>query len=111
MRPGDTDGLEPVYRRVEVIVGRTNYGLRAFNGVGLLSAPYVLPGNGGILVLIANYTDYPAEDITLHVLGHWKKATLDTPGGVSRPLTMYPVKEATAVEIPNLPRMGAVHVE
>ena len=111
MRPGDTDGLEPVYRRVEVIVGRTNYGLRVFNGAGLLSAPYVLAGNRGVLVLIANYTDYPAEDITLHVLGHWKKATLDSPDGASQPLTMYPVKEATAIEIPKLTRIGAVHVE
>jgi hypothetical protein len=111
MRPGDADELESLYRRVEVTVGRTNYGLRVFNGVGLLSAPYVLPANGGILVLVANYTDYPAEDITLHVLGHWKKAVLATPGGASEPLTMYPVKENTAIEIPKLPRMGAVRVE
>jgi hypothetical protein len=111
MRPGDADQLEALYRRVEVTVGRTNFGMRVFNGVGSLSAPYVLPGNAGILVLIANYTDYPAEDITLHILGHWKKATLQTPDGPSLTLTMYPVKEATAIEIPKLFRMGAVRVE
>ncbi len=111
MRPGDADELESLYRRVEVTVGRTNYGMRVFNGVGLLSAPYVLPANAGILVLLANYTDYPAEDITLHILGRWNKATLETPGGASRQLNMYPVKENTAIEIPKLFRMGAVRIE
>jgi hypothetical protein len=111
MRPGDADQLESLYRRVEVTVGPTNYGMRVFNGVGLLSAPFVLPQNAGILVLLANYTDYPAEDITLHLRGRWKKATLDMPGGASVTLTMYPVKENTAIEIPKLARMGAVRVE
>jgi hypothetical protein len=111
MRPGDADQLESLYRRVEVTVGRTNYGMRVFNGVGLLSAPFMLPNHGGILVLLANYTDYPAEDITLHILGRYKKATLEIPGGASQPLTMYPVKENTAIEIPKLFRMGAVRVE
>jgi len=96
---------------VEVTVGRNNYGMRVFNGVGLLSTPYQLPDNGGLLVLLANYTDYPAEDITLHMLGRWKKATLTTPGGASETLMMYPVKENTAIEIPKLPRMGAIRIE
>jgi hypothetical protein len=111
MRPGDADQLEALYRRVEITVGRTNYGMRAFNGVGLLSAPFVLPANAGILVLLANYTDYPAEDITLHLRGRWKKATLEMPGRTVETLTMYPVKENTAIEIPKLARMGAVRVE
>jgi hypothetical protein len=111
MRPGDADGLEALYRRVEVNVGRTNFGLRFFNGVGLLSAPYELPANASVLVLIANYTDYPTEDMTIHVLGKWKKATMDAPGQPTVTLSMYPVGEATAIEIPKLERFGAVHVE
>jgi hypothetical protein len=111
IRPQDVDSLEPIYRRVEVAVGRTNYGLRVFNGAGLLSAPYALPDGKGIEVLIANYTDTRAEGITLHVLGQWKKATLDAPGQPPRTLTTYPVKTATAVEIDSLDAFAAVRVE
>lgn len=111
MRPDDVDDLEPIYRRVEVMVGRTNYGLRVFNGAGLMSAPYALPDGNGVLVLLANYTDSAAEGITLHVLGQWKKATLYAPGQPNRSLVMYPVKTATAVEIDSLDVFGAVRVE
>ncbi|HEX4750681.1 MAG TPA: hypothetical protein VH302_14145 [Bryobacteraceae bacterium] len=111
IRAEDVDDLEPIYRRVEVDVGRTNYGLRVFNGAGLLSAPYALPDNKGALVLMTNYTDAPAENITLHVLGHWTKATLDQSGQQSRSLVTYPVKTATAVEIDSLDIFGAIRVE
>jgi len=111
MRREDVDDLEVIYRRVQVIVGRTNFGLRVFNGAGVLSAPYVLPHEGGVLVLLANYTDYPVERITLHVRGSWKKATLQCPGAEPRSLATYPVQNATAVEIDSLPAFGAVVVQ
>jgi hypothetical protein len=111
IRPEDAYELEALYRRVKVNVGRTNFGLRVFNGTGLLSTPCLLPRNSGILILIANYTDYAVENVTLHVLGRWEKATRYTPNGASQLLEMYPVKEATAIEISKLPRMGAVRVE
>jgi hypothetical protein len=110
MRPGDADQLEVLYRRVQVTVGSTNYGLRVFNGVGLLSTAATLPEHDGVVVFLANYTDYPAEDITLHVLGNWKKATLETPDAGSQELTIYAVKESTAVEVPKLVRFGVVRV-
>lgn len=111
MRREDVDDLEVIYRRVQVIVGRTNFGIRVFNGAAVLSAPYVLANGGGVLVLLANYTDYPVERITLHVRGSWKKATLECPGAEPRSLAIYPVQNATAVEIDSLPVFGAVRVE
>jgi len=97
LRKQDVDDLEHVYRRVQVITGRTNYGLRVFNGAGILSAPYQLP-DGKVLVLLATYTDYPAEDITLHVRGPWKKSVLRTASGPDTPLVSYPVMGAVFVE-------------
>jgi hypothetical protein len=110
VRAEDVGSLEPVYRRVEVIVGRTNFGLRVFNGAGILSAPYSLPG-GAVGILLVNYTSYPAENITLHVLGTWKKATLEAPGQPPKTLNIYSVKTATAVEIDSLDLAGFVRVE
>lgn len=109
--PDDVGKLEPVYRRVEVIVGRTNFGLRVFNGAAILSAPYSLPGGKSVGVLLVNYTDYPAENITLHVLGTWKKATLEAPGQPPKSLSIYPVDTATAVEIDSLNVVGFVRIE
>jgi hypothetical protein len=94
-----------------VTVGRANLGLRVFGGSGMLSAPYLLPGGKGVLVLLANYTDYPVERITLHVRGTWKSAMLTCPGCPAARLEMYPVQGATAVEIPAIAVFGAVRVE
>jgi hypothetical protein len=109
--PDDVGKLEPVYRRVEVIVGRTNFGLRVFNGAAILSAPYLLPGGKSVGILLVNYTDYPAENITLHVQGTWKKAILEAPGQPPRALPIYSVNTATAVEIDSLNVAGFVRVE
>ena len=109
--PDDVGKLEPVYRRVEAIVGRTNFGLRVFNGSAILSSPYTLPGGKSVGVLLVNYTDYPAENITLHVQGVWKKATLETPGQPPHPLNIYSVNTATAVEIDSLNVVGFIRVE
>jgi len=109
--PGDVGRLEPVYRRVEVTVGRTNFGLRVFNGAAILSAPYSLPGPNRVGVLLVNYTDYVAENITLHVQGAWKKATLESPGQPPKALSVYSVKTATAVEIDALDAIAFIRVE
>jgi hypothetical protein len=111
VRPKDVDELEPLYRRVEVIVDRTNYGLRVFNGAGLLSAPYELPNGKGVVVQIVNFTDFVADTITLHVRGTWKKAILEMPGQPPRVLSTYSVKTATAVEIESLDIFGVVKIE
>jgi hypothetical protein len=105
----DVGKLEPVYRRVEVIVGRTNFGLRVFNGAAILSSPFTI--GKGVGVLLVNYTDFAAENITLHVQGTWKKATLEVPGQAAKTLNIYPVKTATAVEIDSLELSGFVRVE
>lgn len=111
IRIEDVEELEPIYREVQAEVGRTNFGLRVFNGAGVLSAPYALPENKGVVVLLVNYTDFKTEDITLHVQGVWKKATLEIPGSPPQPLNIYSVKTATAVEIPALDIFGVVRVE
>jgi len=109
--PDDVGKLEPVYRRVEVTVGRTNFGLRVFNGAAILSAPYSLSSGKSVGVLLVNYTDYVAENITLHVQGTWKKATLESPGQPPKPLSIYSVKTATAIEIDALDTIAFIRVE
>jgi hypothetical protein len=109
--PDDVGKLEAVYRRVQVTVDRTNFGLRVFNGAAILSEPYLLPGGKSVGVLLVNYTDYPAENITLHVLGKWKKATLESPGQPPKVLNIYAVGNATAVDIDSLNVAGFVRVE
>jgi hypothetical protein len=109
--PDDVGKLEPVYRRVEVTVGRTNFGLRVFNGAAILSAPYSLPGGKSVGVLLVNYTDFAAENITLHVQGTWKKATLEAPGQPPKALSIYSVKTATAVEIDALDAIAFIRIE
>ena len=78
--------------------------------VGGLEEP---PANLPPVLLPANAApqDVDSARMTLHVLGRWKKATLRVPGGTHKTLEMYAVGDATAVEIPALPVMGAVFLE
>jgi hypothetical protein len=85
--------------------------MRVFNGAGSLSSPFALANGQGVLILLVNYTDLPVQDITLHVLGSWKKATLTSPGRKSRPLVTYAVKTATAVEVDSLDVLAAIKIE
>ncbi len=111
LTPAELGDIAPVHRRVQVTVGRTNFGLRVFNRHAVLSAPHTLPDRQGVLVLPANFTDDPAENGTLPVRGRWSKATLACPGCAPRALQLYPVLEATAAQIDSLPAFAAVRVE
>ena len=64
-----------------------------------------------LLVHLLNYTDYPAEDIALQVLGAWHRARLYTPESPVRELSVYPVKDGTGIDISRIGVVGTVIVE
>ena len=58
-----------------------------------------------------NYSDYPVQDITVHVLGKFKKATLLRPDAGPRKLDVYEVDEGTGIDIPALGALGTLILE
>lgn len=107
----DLEKLDSIWREVNSVTGRRNFGARLFNVSSMLSN-LVAPAGGKQLVLhLVNYSNYPVEDITAHLLGKYSKATLYAPGAPPTALTMYPVEEGTGLEIPRLGVTGTVVIE
>jgi hypothetical protein len=46
-----------------------------------------------------NYTNYPVENVTVHVLGKWSKARVLAPGKPTRDLEVYPTDDGTGIDI------------
>ncbi len=69
------------------------------------------PDAKSILVHLLNYTDYPAEDIALQVLGAWHRARLYTPDAPVRELPVYPMKDGTGIDVSRIAVVGTVVVE
>ena len=95
----DLDRLQGLWEMVYNATLRKNFGVRAFNTVGVLTGITTPDRGRSVVVHLLNFTDYEGEAITVHALGNWKSATLHRPEGPPIPLSLHPVKEGTAVEI------------
>ncbi len=111
IRQADLPKLEHLWKRVSESTGRRNFGIRLFNGASLLSHPMAAPDGKRLAIPIVNYTGYPAEAVTVHLLGEWRKARLLAPGREPRELTLYPAREGSGLEIASLEVMAVVEVE
>lgn len=107
----DLDRLQGLWEMVYNATLRKNFGVRAFNTVGVLTGIATPDGGRSVLVHLLNFTDYEGEAITVHVLGNWKRAKLYLPDSMPRELKVYPVKEGTAVEIERFATAAAIHFE
>jgi len=104
----DVERLNDIWREVNSLVGRRNLGARLFNVSGMVSNLLVSPDGKQILLHLANYTDYPAENITVHVAASCSGARLLTPEEPPRPLAPYPIEEGVAVEIERIATSSAL---
>lgn len=68
----------------------------------MLSSGLASPDGKNALVHLLNYTDYPVDSVTVHVLGQWRRARLYSPDSPARELPVYPVKDGVAVDIPRV---------
>jgi phytoene dehydrogenase-like protein len=107
----DLEKLDSIWREVNSVTGRRNFGARLFNVSSMLSN-LLAPSGGKQLVLhLVNYSNYPVEDITVHVQGKYSKATLYAPGAPPAALAVYPVEEGAGLEISRLGVTGTVVIE
>jgi hypothetical protein len=107
----EMDRIQPVWEATYNATVRKNFGARTFNTSSIIFDVRARPDSKSILVHLLNYTDYPAEDIALQVLGDWHRARLYTPEGPVRELPVYPVKDGTGIDISRIGVVGTVVVE
>ncbi len=107
----DLDRLQGLWEMVYNATLRKNFGVRAFNTAGIMTGVSTPDGGRSVIVHLLNFTDYPGESISVHALGAWKRARLHRPDGPDRELTIYPVKEGTAVDVEGFGTAVAIHFE
>jgi hypothetical protein len=57
------------------------------------------PDGKRAMLHLVNYSGYPVENVTVHLLGKYKLARLLTPGAPAKTLGVYGNEEGTGVDI------------
>jgi len=103
--------LDEIWKEVNGMTGRNNLGARLFNVSSMLSNLLEAPSGEQLVLHLVNYTDFPVDAITAHVLGTYHHARLLAPDGTSKDLPVYPVEESTGIDIDKVDVVAAIIVE
>lgn len=90
--------LDQIWREVNSIIGRRNYGVRVFGAPGMLSTLKEPKEGAQLALVLVNYTDYPVENITLHFPFRVQRARLLAPRGASAP-EVYETEEGSGADL------------
>lgn len=104
----DLAKLDEIWKEVNSLTGRKNLGARLFNVSSMLSNLLEMPGGSPVVLQLVNYSDYPVDSVTVHLLGKFKQATLLTPEAGPKPLQLYEVEEGTGVDIDKITAVASV---
>ena len=81
------------------MTGRRNLGARLFNVSSMLSNLIESADGKQTALHLVNYSGFPVENVTVHVLGKFKTATLLAPGAQARKIEVYEIEEGTGIDI------------
>jgi hypothetical protein len=107
----DTAALETVFKDANSLVGRRNLGVRLFNVSSMLSSLTVSRDGARQVLHLVNYSGFPVEDITIHLLGKHGRARLLQPEAPAKELTLYPTEEGVGIEISRISTVAAIEIE
>lgn len=109
----DVKKLDEIWKEMNTMTGRRNLGVRLFNVSSMLSYFQVSPDGKRAALQLVNYSGYPVEAVTAHVLGRYRRAWLETPEGGRKALPTYEVEEGegTGVDIDLVPVCAVVMLE
>ncbi len=103
--------LDDIWHDVQSMIGRKNLGARLFNVSSMLSNLAASADGKLVVVQLVNYSEFPVENVTVHVLGNYTKARLYTPDGKTRELEAYKSEEGTGVDIDKVSVCAALLLE
>ncbi len=91
--------LDEIWKELNTMTGRRNLGVRLFNVSSMLSNLLQSPNGKGAALHLVNYSGYPVENVTVHLLGKYKSAHLLAPGVAPKKIETYENEEGTGVDI------------
>lgn len=95
----EVEKLDQIWKEVNAMTGRRNLGVRLFNVSSMLSN-LVGPTDGKrVVIYLTNYSDYPVDTISVHLLGKFAKATVYWPERKPKTLTTYDNDDGTGVDL------------
>jgi hypothetical protein len=103
--------LNDIWRDMNSIVGRRNLGVRLFNVSTMLSNAVASRDGKTVVVELVNYSDYPVNDVTVHFLGNYQRATLLPPEGAEKALSVYPTEDGGGVDIASVGVCAGIRLE
>ncbi len=95
----DVKILDDIWKELNTMTGRRNLGARLFNVSSMLSNLLQSPDGKETLLQLVNYSGFPVENVTVHMLGKFTKARLLMPDGTDKTLAVYDNEEGTGVDI------------
>lgn len=99
--------LDEIWKELNAVTGRQNLGARLFNVSSMLSNLTTSDDGKQKVLHLVNYSGYPVENVTVHMLGKYKRATLLLPGAKPAEMPIYEIEEGTGIDVD---RMGAAGV-
>ena len=95
----ETKRLNDIWHDAQSMIGRRNLGARLFNVSSMLSNLLASADGKQVVVQLVNYSNYPVESVTVHLLGEFHHAKLYTPEVGERALDVYKTEEGSGVDI------------
>lgn len=95
----DVRTLDEIWKEMNQMTGRRNLGARLFNVSSMLSNLVESRDGKQAVLQLVNYSGFPVENITVHLLTKYKKATLVAPGEKAKVLPLYDNEEGSGVDI------------
>jgi len=111
LEKADLDRVNDIWRDVNSMIGRRNLGVRLFNVSAMLSNLLASADGKTTVLHLVNYSDYPVENVTVQLLGIYRRATLLAPDGAARPLEIYQTEEGAGVDIPKVGVCATLQLE
>jgi hypothetical protein len=107
----DVKTLDEIWKEMNSMTGRRNLGARLFNVSSMLSN-LVESADGKTAVLhLVNYSGYPVENVTVHLLKKYKTARLIAPGAPDKTLEVYENEDGSGVDIDTVGVTGSLVLE
>jgi hypothetical protein len=95
----DVKTLDDIWKEMNSMTGRRNLGVRLFNVSSMLSNFTESADRTTSVLQLVNYSGFPVENVTVHLLGKFKSAQLLAPGAPPKKVEAYEVEEGTGVDI------------
>jgi hypothetical protein len=95
----DVKVLDEIWKELNTMTGRRNLGARLFNVSSMLSNLLQSQDGKETLLQLVNYSGFPVENVTVHMLGKFTRARLMMPDGTDKALKVYDNEDGSGIDI------------